>query len=108
MSAAQKQKRGPTLTHAQKIARAIEAVGHHTPGPWRHSQTAEVIAVSGGYICVCGDADRNATKADRANAQLIAAAPLLLEACRAALPHHQGFHSETGDKLLNAITAACL
>ena len=93
-------------------------MGKHTPGPWtRWRGHAEVYAgevaintedlISGPTIqcvarCEPDDLDllHDAEEADmqaRANAKLIAAAPDLLEACKALLAAHSGICEGDGD-----------
>lgn len=84
----------------------------HTPGPWR---------ASGGYLEVYGPDVHDGAVITRviictvaysltedwhANKRLIAAAPELLAACEQAAKHHQGFHSEVGRALRDAIAKA--
>lgn len=83
----------------------------HTPGPWFYES---------GYVCAEMYRERrqierpsivhvwDTISSDEAvgNALLIAAAPELLKACEAALPHHQGGHSEVGRLLRAAIAKA--
>lgn len=51
----------------------------HTPGPWTHSEDGVIVDAAGKQLASVFPRDR------AANARLIAAAPDLLEACRAAL-----------------------
>lgn len=84
----------------------------YTPGPWRVE-----CGASYAYRVVASTKSRKSVKAvcqvggffreDReANAQLISAAPDLLEACKAVVSHHQGQKSEIGMMLQAAITKA--
>lgn len=92
----------------------------HTPGPWKVYARATKSSNFGGYSNLVHATDdrgpcsvarvRGGNHDDRevvdANARLIAAAPELLEACKRALPHHQGGHSEVGALLRAAIANA--
>ena len=55
----------------------------HTPGPWqvRHAEGLFAIASEGGWVATMDGEDENV---DRANARLIAAAPDLYDALKAA------------------------
>ncbi|HKB54226.1 MAG TPA: hypothetical protein VKD22_09510 [Ramlibacter sp.] len=78
----------------------------HTPGPWTADEFDEdqTCVWSAGGILVCHACTVDAE--GEANARLVAAAPDLLEACRLALPHHQGGHSKVGAALRAAIAKA--
>jgi len=67
----------------------------HTPGPW-NAPSAGVYAACGAMVASCGAAEivrslRRHGRVDRqeipANARLVAAAPMLLEACERAVAH---------------------
>jgi hypothetical protein len=75
----------------------------HTPGPWQADEGAGNRNADGSHpweVCACagppfGDDTEIIVLAERvteANARLIAAAPELLAACRAALEHFAEFH----------------
>jgi len=81
----------------------------HTPGPWRVISTdgangIAVVAASGKVIC------DNESYFDPCNAHLIAAAPMLLEACKALIAHHRIEKllnvSDTLDERVRAVRAA--
>lgn len=55
----------------------------HTPGEWRAS--GDAIINGKGTICVLWKPDKFTGGSRKANARLIAAAPMLLEACKALL-----------------------
>lgn len=88
----------------------------HTPGPWFAVDYSGTICIQDGHmyddrdlLCydpVFSDNDPLSKEEVDANAKLIVAAPELLEACIAALEHHQGGHSEIGFKLREAIKKA--
>lgn len=61
----------------------------HTPGPWEHKNLQ--IRASGFSVAMIGCGRMPPTQA-LANANLISAAPELLEACKAALEHFRDFH----------------
>jgi hypothetical protein len=76
----------------------------HTPGPW----TAEMGAGKGAWVkgstgewsaLACGDTDESAN----ANAALIAAAPDLLSACRAALAAFDGSNIRIAAEYVGAV-----
>lgn len=98
----------------------------HTPGPWRavlytHPTFTiwDIVAPESAFEPSGRFFGGSLPKADgteheysvnedmsEADAHLIAAAPDLLAACEAALPHHQGGHSDTGRLLRAAIAKA--
>lgn len=96
----------------------------HTPGPWtRWVGHAEVYAGVGAVnepwrlggrrkgapmpcVARCDDDDDLDEYEQACNAQLISAAPDLLAACQAALPHHRGRTSKAGRLLRAAIIKA--
>ena len=61
----------------------------HTPGPWNYAEDelrpGRFSIYHNGPIAYCGDANPSCTGDGEANARLIAAAPALLDACKAAL-----------------------
>ena len=77
----------------------------HTPGPWHcHTNGSEFSVTAedhNGATCYLARIDKFRTRhgdyADEANAKLIAAAPELLEACK-ALGDYLAFMSSTGNK----------
>jgi hypothetical protein len=71
-----------------------------TPGPWRVVNGVDVQAGPQGclaYVSTAGARGRTLDEA-RANATLIAAAPLLLEACKAMLPEVIATKEAYGDE----------
>ena len=82
----------------------------HTPGPWKvriHGNFQQSILDSiGTRILAMVD---NTDNQDKANAHLIAAAPELLEACKAALDYAEGNVKHVGEietrKILNSAIA---
>lgn len=63
----------------------------HTPGPWESDsdvvQPVDGQSFNGCHICRITDPGDGFSSEARANAQLISAAPDLLEACKAALAY---------------------
>ena len=63
----------------------------HTPGPWIRSSFGFQVLTADSHNAICeiyppsGDPDRRVIEEHIANADLIAAAPELLEACKAML-----------------------
>lgn len=57
----------------------------HTPGPWEVGEDSDVYSHNGAncVAMICGAAERPKQGENKANARLIAAAPELLEACKA-------------------------
>lgn len=55
----------------------------HTPGPWARSTLGFQVLTGDGRHSICEARDRRGQEEQVANAQLIAAAPDLLEACEA-------------------------
>ena len=84
----------------------------HTPGPWTEGylpQHRMRIVAEGGKTTICDVALWVADYSEQAaNARLIAAAPELLEACKAVLPlvRNSGASGHYGDKLAIAIAKA--
>lgn len=89
----------------------------HTPGPWCRDWIYGAIRhinknVDEESFASCdhrhGEAgpDTPNVRRNPEDADLIAAAPDLLAACLAALPHHQGGHSTVGRMLAAAIAKA--
>jgi len=72
----------------------------HTPGPWSIHHEFNVFDENGRCVASCGGYSsnfRDVEPENRANAMLIAAAPDLLEACRALLAAHSGICEGDGD-----------
>ena len=68
----------------------------HTPGPWTAACNDIIATANDGRAFVGRIAGRRIASENDANARLIAAAPDLLTACKAALPsleHHVPWHS---------------
>lgn len=98
----------------------------HTPGEWylphfadkstscncpfvlseKYAGSICVIDIDNGKPISDGGNDSPPLEEAIANAKLITAAPVLLEACIEALRYHQGGHSEIGFKLREAIKKA--
>ena len=77
----------------------------HTPGPWRRSEGGAIFGSDGKLIQICGEYSvrfGEGTEEALANARLIAAAPDLLEACKALLTMMQG--GDKPKKLDDALT----
>jgi hypothetical protein len=90
----------------------------HTPGPWEvkgPSQNGHCRRIFAGdeYVAIVGGSDQP-MKTIRANAALVAAAPLLLEACQRALANDiretqcglRNMDDDLRDELRQAIEAA--
>lgn len=83
----------------------------HTPGPWTVERKVEVYGPSRGFgsepICDCGEGEVVRAECE-ANANLISAAPDLLEAAMHCLRNHGGFTiaGETERKLRAALSKA--
>jgi hypothetical protein len=82
-----------------------------TPGPWvvgKYNRAA--VMANGERVADCHNADIGDEELDRANARLIAAAPLLLEACKHAVRYlEERGRYDTADvvaPILAAIAAA--
>jgi hypothetical protein len=82
----------------------------HSPAPW--SYDSDVICDANGHdVCVlytpdvCGDptVDRPAWRQAHANGRLIAAAPTLLRACRAAIAYWDSKFAENREEALRII-----
>lgn len=88
--------------------------GKHTPGPWQLSANGPEIFAGGSTFRVGPLATvypRNDGREQRANAALIAAAPELLDACRAAfrvLDHSEALHLHQRDKTWGKLGQAIL
>jgi hypothetical protein len=71
-------------------------MSNHTPGPWTHEGQGDITGIEDngfgrGPVDVCSVYLRTVEGRHEANARLIAAAPDLLEACKAALSDDQPY-----------------
>jgi len=101
-----------TMQEAMKRGNTMKTETKHTPGPW-HLHDMEQFTICGpNYKAVAETKTRRSDDECRANARLIAAAPELLEACKAviaALSQNKTFPADidAAKKWLNdAITKA--
>lgn len=73
----------------------------HTPGPWRVECDGTSVCMAG-QVCITDPGPDRATRAElKANAALIAAAPDLLAACRAALAEKSRAYQDTFDSRMD-------
>lgn len=79
----------PACPEPRRGASAVQPT--HTPGPWHVGQFDEQLFVSDSTrnfdVCIIQPQHANPSSDARANARLIAAAPDLLEALEALVPH---------------------
>lgn len=109
----------PTQNDANSSVGHVSSVApSHTPGPWQvrlfaidmHDIEAKVAPGQFALVAQCpaGERERVTTAQMQANARLIAAAPELLEALRAALPslHWANTHGSRCDEDIAAVETA--
>lgn len=68
---------------------------NHTPGPWENMEHSDVVMSQSGWVVAQGGPIGGSRPPDNeafANARLIAAAPDLLEACKATLNEMRQMH----------------
>ena len=85
----------------------------HTPGPWEFSSaTGDIVDTKERTICIINDNEEDEICCEtcggswRANAQLIAAAPELLAACKTVEKHFVEVWGIDSDQAYRAVVAA--
>ena len=89
-------KNSNAVTAGERHANNVPATGKHTPGPWEvhKSRTGKEMWINGGGATVCDTGDLAAYPLSDADVRLIAAAPELLDALKAAVMGDPAWVSE--------------